>query len=147
MDYGEAAALIHYCRLIDKVMILCYNEQVASWLIYLVNMLQCENSLKKKAMTKQEYENLRKVIQAYYDKYHWRYSYLEVNNKPKTSKEIIYTLNKLLTSEEDIGGKTLVKHLEAETLKLRKSLATHSLRGFQVENECETIIKTDKSDN
>ena len=76
MDYSEAASLIHYCRLIDKALASSYNEELAVWLIYLVNMLEIEESLKKKSMTKQEHENLKKVIHAYYEKYHWRYSYL-----------------------------------------------------------------------
>ena len=48
MDYSEAASLIHYCRLIDKALASSYNEELAVWLIYLVNMLESEESLKKK---------------------------------------------------------------------------------------------------
>ena len=38
--------------------------------------------------------------------------------------------------ESNLTAETILKHLEAETLKLKKSLINNSLRGFQVESEC-----------
>ena len=93
-------------------------------------------------MTKQEYDKLRKTVHKYHEKYHWKYSYLKPVIRPLTTKDIIYLLNKLIVKEEKLGAKTLMKSLESETLKLKKSLVHSSLRSFEMETDCEHILRS-----
>ena len=103
--------MLNYCRLIDKTLTASYNEHLCRWLLALISLLQCEAFINHKKMTKSEYEKLRKTVHRYCEKYHWKYPYLKLVALPLITKDIIYHINKLISKEEKLGSKTLLKSL------------------------------------